>query len=264
MSSIAPLSVSSSQKKFFNSLYMALGYQNLVNISNCMTRIRINIKDPSLLADNEFFLKLNAQGIIREDDFIHLIYGKLSPQIASQLKLVYNSLNNTYIIELLNSLQSAKNIKSLTHTDKQITLLVNSTTKIDPKILQKVSKTHNIPIQLTNNSLSLTTGETTQEIFTQIQYALLFWDTIQSIFIVNSLKLSNIIDITRTNYTLKIDTSIPVELDTVVWNSYGLDILPNSVSENEIFIQNISDELFDSLSEYYHFLINDFSFFDKK
>ena len=264
MSSIPHLSVSSSQKKFFNSLSMALGYNNLVTISNCMTRIRINVKDPSLLADSEFFLKLNAQGIIREDDFIHLIYGKLSPQIASQLKLVYNSLNNVFIIKLLNSLQGAKNIKSFTHTDKQITLLINSTIEINPQLLQKVSQIHDIPIQLINNSITLVTGDTTQEIFTQIQYALLFWDTIQSIFIINSLKLSNIIDITRTNYTLKIDTSIPVELDTVVWNSYGLDVLPNSVSENEIFIQNISDELFDSLSEYYHFLINDFTFFDKK
>lgn len=262
MSSI--VSLSSSQKKTLNSLFMALGYQNIVTISNCMTRIRINIKDPSLLADNEFFLKLNAQGIIREDNFIHLIYGKLSPQIASQLKLVYNSLNDIFILELLNSLQGAKNIKSLTHTDKQIIILVNSTIKIDPKILQKVSQTHNVPIQQTNNTITLTTGDLTQDIFTQIQCNLLFWDTIQSIFIINSLKISNIIDITRTNYTLKISTTVPIEANTTIWGHYGLEVSPNSLSDNEIFIQNISDELFDSLSEYYHFLINDFSFFDKK
>ena len=262
MSYISPLS--SSQKKTLSSLAMALGYQNIVTISNCMTRIRINIKDPSLLADNEFFLKLNAQGIIREDNFIHLIYGKLSPQIASQLKLIYNSLNNIFILELLNCLQGAKNIKSLTHTDNQITILVNSIIAIDIQLLKKTSQTYSTPIQQTNNTISLSTGDITQEIFTQIQYTLLFWDTIQSIFIINSLKLSNIIEISRTNYTLKISTQTPIEANATIWGHYGLDVLPNSVSENEMFIQNISDELFDSLSEYYHFLINDFSFFDKK
>ena len=262
MSSIVPLSIP--QKKILNSLSMALGYQNIVTISNCMTRVRISVKDPSLLADNEFFLRLNAQGIIREDNFIHLIYGKLSPQLAFQLKLVYNSLNNIFILELLNSLQGSKNIKSLTHTENQITLFVNSTTKIDPKLVQKVSQTHNIPIQQTNDSITLVTGNATQDIFTQIQYVLLFWEIVQSIFIINSLKLSSITDITRTNYTLKISTTVPIELDTVIWSNYGLDVSPNSVSEKEIFIQNISDELFDYLLEYYHFLINDFSFFDKK
>ena len=262
MSSIVPLSIS--QKKTLNSLSMALGYQNIVTISNCMTRVRINIKDPSLLANNEFFLKLNAQGIIREDNFIHLIYGKLSAQLAFQLKLVYKSLNNIFILGLLNSLQGAKNIKSLTYTNNQITILVNSITKIDPKFLQKISQIHNVPIQQIDNSIILSTGNTTQEIFTQIQCALLFWDTIQSIFIVNFLKVSNIIEISRTNYTLKISTQTPIEINSTIWGHYGLEILPNSVSENEMFIQNISDELFDSLSEYYHFLINDFSFFDKK
>ncbi|MDK2818708.1 MAG: PTS transporter subunit EIIB [Spirochaetota bacterium] len=256
--------ISISQKKILNKLAMALGYYNITKISNCMSRIRIEVVNPSLLACDKSFLLLNTQGIIREDNFIHLIYGKISSQLAFQLNLLYKALNNTFTLELINLLQGSKNIQKLTHTDKQITIFINDSIEINQQLLQDLSHTHNIIIQQKNNSILLLVDQNMQEIFTIIQYTLLFWDTIQSLFIINTLKISNITNITRTNYTLKIDTAVPIAINTTIWGYYGLETSPNSVSENEIYIHNISNELFESLLEYYHFLINGNDFFDKK
>lgn len=66
------------------------GYENIVEINNCMTRLRVDIKDMSLV--NEALLKTTgAMGVVKPAEcHVHIIYGPKVEQIANRVKEALN------------------------------------------------------------------------------------------------------------------------------------------------------------------------------
>ena len=63
------------------------GADNIENISNCATRLRVSLHDESLAASDEVWKKeLNAIGVVRMPKGIQVIYGANVITIASGLK----------------------------------------------------------------------------------------------------------------------------------------------------------------------------------
>ena len=61
------------------------GVDNIVNINNCITRLRVDVKDMSLI-DEGMLKKSGSMGVKKmSDTHIHVIYGPAVENIASQL-----------------------------------------------------------------------------------------------------------------------------------------------------------------------------------
>lgn len=63
------------------------GESNIVNLGNCMTRLRVTVKDISLVEDDETWKKdLQAIGVVRKGNALQIIYGTRVTMIASDVK----------------------------------------------------------------------------------------------------------------------------------------------------------------------------------
>ncbi|MGG7178346.1 PTS transporter subunit EIIC [Clostridium paraputrificum] len=63
------------------------GDSNIVNLGNCMTRLRVTVKDISLVKDDEAWKKqLEAIGVVRKGNALQIIYGTRVTMIASDVK----------------------------------------------------------------------------------------------------------------------------------------------------------------------------------
>lgn len=51
------------------------GKENIESLTNCMTRLRVKVKDPSLVADDETFKKYGAYGLVKKEKQIQVIDG---------------------------------------------------------------------------------------------------------------------------------------------------------------------------------------------
>ena len=51
------------------------GKENIVSVTNCMTRLRLSVNDESLVAEDEEFKKYNAKGVVRKGKAIQVIIG---------------------------------------------------------------------------------------------------------------------------------------------------------------------------------------------
>ena len=51
------------------------GKDNIVTVTNCMTRLRLSVKDESIIADDAEFKKYNAKGVVRKGKAIQVIIG---------------------------------------------------------------------------------------------------------------------------------------------------------------------------------------------
>lgn len=63
------------------------GADNLVVADNCMTRLRVKVKDADLVADDATFMnKLQAKGVVRQGHSFQIIYGTQVTMIAGDLR----------------------------------------------------------------------------------------------------------------------------------------------------------------------------------
>lgn len=51
------------------------GKENIVDVANCMTRLRLTVKDEKILASDEEFKKYDAKGVVRKGKAIQVIIG---------------------------------------------------------------------------------------------------------------------------------------------------------------------------------------------
>lgn len=51
------------------------GKDNIESVTNCMTRLRLSIKDVNLVAEDAEFKKYNAKGVVRKGNAIQVIIG---------------------------------------------------------------------------------------------------------------------------------------------------------------------------------------------
>ena len=65
-----------SEEKFLHEIVKALGgIDNIKNIDACITRLRVTVKDETIVLDDEKWKELNAKGVIRSGKGIQIIYG---------------------------------------------------------------------------------------------------------------------------------------------------------------------------------------------
>jgi phosphotransferase system IIB component len=62
---------------------------NIENIGNCMTRLRVEVKDASVVKDKEWFAPTGAAGLVVKGNNIQIIYG---PVISKKRSIVEKAL----------------------------------------------------------------------------------------------------------------------------------------------------------------------------
>lgn len=62
------------------------GTANIVNLTNCATRLRITLADPALMQSDEIFRQLGAHGVVHNDNAIQIIVGLSVPQVRDRLE----------------------------------------------------------------------------------------------------------------------------------------------------------------------------------
>ncbi|WP_064605678.1 PTS transporter subunit EIIC [Streptobacillus moniliformis] len=67
------------------------GIENIEHIDACITRLRVTVKDPKKVSDDEKWISLKAKGVIRSGNGVQLIYG-------TQADIYKNKIRNKYKI----------------------------------------------------------------------------------------------------------------------------------------------------------------------
>lgn len=62
------------------------GAENIDSVTNCMTRLRVSVKDPSLVKDDAAFTEWGAKGVVRNGDAFQVIVGLSVPQVTEAFK----------------------------------------------------------------------------------------------------------------------------------------------------------------------------------
>ncbi len=240
-----------SQKSLITSIFINLGLNNISSISNCMSRIRVVVKDTSLLADDSEFLKHNAKGVIRDGNSIHLIYGQKSIVITKQLKQLLDIINDQAMLDLVSSFHGIKYISRITHNNDNITIYFHPAPHIQEISTSKLKTKYGLICKLDNNCINIVGSV---ELLQRIQYTILYWELIQSIFVFDKLDIDNIREVTHNSYDLHISLSNCVDFVGDEWIQMGLEIEINSIDSKDLIIGNCSDEFFAVFLEHYDFL----------
>lgn len=152
------------------------GEKNILKIDNCLSRIRITLSNTNICADDQLFLNLNASGIVRTGQEIHLIFGPQSKLIKQNLEIFKEILEDHDIILLLEILQGPDNIKNIKIINNMLAFQLHNN--------------ENITIPYSNNLFTLKTHEDhtiiswndhhipANNICKRLQSAINFWDFI--------------------------------------------------------------------------------------
>lgn len=80
-----------STNEFIESIVDALGGEkNITNIDACITRLRVTVDNPSLVADDETWKTLKAKGVIRSGQGVQIIYGTQAEIYKNMIREHYN------------------------------------------------------------------------------------------------------------------------------------------------------------------------------
>ena len=66
------------------------GAGNFENLDACITRLRVTVKDETLVADDAVFKKLGAKGIFRSGKGIQVVYGTQADMYKNKIREMYN------------------------------------------------------------------------------------------------------------------------------------------------------------------------------
>ncbi|MCL6409187.1 PTS alpha-glucoside transporter subunit IIBC, partial [Dickeya dadantii] len=73
------------------------GAENIASLTNCATRLRITLADPTLMQPDDVFRQLGAHGVVRNSHAIQIIVGLSVPQVRDRLE---NLMHNTHPMEI--------------------------------------------------------------------------------------------------------------------------------------------------------------------
>ena len=75
---------------FVNKIIDGLGGKdNIVDVDACITRLRVGVKDASLVQENEFWTKeMGASGIVKNGTAIQVVYGAKAAGYKSQINSI--------------------------------------------------------------------------------------------------------------------------------------------------------------------------------
>lgn len=66
------------------------GLQNITSVNNCISRLRVDLKDMDLVNEN-LLKKSGSMGILNQSDtHIHIVYGPKVESLAKQVKEIFN------------------------------------------------------------------------------------------------------------------------------------------------------------------------------
>jgi len=67
------------------------GSENIIDVTNCVTRLRISVKDETKLLDDSIFRQAGAHGVVRNGTAIQVIVGLSVPQVRDELESLLNN-----------------------------------------------------------------------------------------------------------------------------------------------------------------------------
>lgn len=70
------------------------GPNNITNVNNCATRLRVSVNDDSLVKDDSFFKQGGAHGVVRKGKAFQVIVGMDVPQVREQFETMVSQSND--------------------------------------------------------------------------------------------------------------------------------------------------------------------------
>jgi PTS system IIBC component len=78
------------KKELIDDIVVSLGgAENIENIDACITRLRVTVKDPSVVSDDARWKELQAKGIIRSGKGIQIVYGTQAEIYKNKIREKY-------------------------------------------------------------------------------------------------------------------------------------------------------------------------------
>ncbi|MBM6585016.1 alpha-glucoside-specific PTS transporter subunit IIBC [Pediococcus acidilactici] len=66
------------------------GADNILEVNNCMTRLRVTVRDPDVVAENDAFISSGAKGVVRKGAAFQVIIGLDVPMVRDQFEKLVN------------------------------------------------------------------------------------------------------------------------------------------------------------------------------
>ena len=62
------------------------GRDNVVDVLSCVTRLRVTVRDPALVADDAAFREAGAMGAVKRGDAVQVVVGLSVAQVGERLE----------------------------------------------------------------------------------------------------------------------------------------------------------------------------------
>ena len=82
-------STASSYETFAAAILDGLGGpENIIDVTNCATRLRVTVVDPNLIKEREYFVEIGAHGLVMNDKAIQVIVGLTVPSVREEFEKI--------------------------------------------------------------------------------------------------------------------------------------------------------------------------------
>ncbi|MGL4388297.1 MAG: PTS transporter subunit EIIB [Brevinema sp.] len=221
------------------------GVINIRSISNCTSRLRLEIADQELTASDKMILALQSKGVIRFGNDIHIIFNHQAPFLQTKLMAIHFAFKDKISQNIIFLTQN--NILKFEQNNQTLTISISKDILLEQKYL-KILKDLGCNVEKKINTLIISVPETYKSEY--LKYCIKYWELIQSYVITDYIDVNNIKKVVYHKSLYRIVLKEFVSFPSEVWKHYGIQNIYCDPKECEIQFSHHSKELLTLLREH--------------
>ncbi|MGL4393782.1 MAG: PTS transporter subunit EIIB [Brevinema sp.] len=214
------------------------GAVNIRSISNCISRLRLEVAEQELTAPDKMILSLKNRGIIRFGNNIHIIFNHKAPFLQKKLRKLHKVFKDKISQNIIFLTQNQ--ISKFEQDGNLVTVHASKEIKTEAKFILAL-ETLGCKVDKKGMNFSIIVPEDYS--IESLGYACHYWELVQSYAILDVIDVHNIKKVASQKSIYRIVLKEFVDLDSAIWHHYGLPDVYCNEKDCEIQFTHHSKEL---------------------
>lgn len=215
------------------------GSKNIKNVTNCTSRLRIELLNQSMAAEDSLFLDLKSKGISRLADSIQVIFNTESIILRKNINNILRAFEDKISQHIVSICQN--NIENISIKQNQLIITISKDIKLNHELADFLNENN---VLTSKNSRSIIFTFSSDYNIDQLENVLIWWDLIQSYTILRVIDIHNIKKIIYQKSLYRIVLKIFIDISEDSFIDCGLPKIYSNKDDNEIQFHLNSKHLF--------------------